>query len=130
MIQKYRAFIKAEKRMVEVDAINFDFKEIRYNTRPPTDEEKKRVDAKYLAEKALFDDIVLMLGVEIKQKWVFEGDIVKTYFTADSTHSHTLKVVFYNGIFRADNNKGWELETYDEFEVIGNIYEHPHLLEG
>lgn len=78
-------------------------------------------------------------------KEIYEGDIVKNtweylshvlppneeevYETESSIHS----VMFDLGCFRlSGTNSNWggaPLDACDELSVIGNIYEHPHLLE-
>ena len=73
-------------------------------------------------------------GVEI-----FEGDVLKV-FIFDGKGPHA-KVIFKNGMFGIEDDMfgyGYDkgLYTLDQIisirdaEVIGNIYEHPHLLEG
>ncbi|WP_346234528.1 YopX family protein [Lysinibacillus telephonicus] len=60
-------------------------------------------------------------GVEI-----YEGDIVR-----HATDEGIYKVIFDDGGFYVENLFEYDFQTIDEYplEVIGNIYEHKHLLE-
>lgn len=65
-------------------------------------------------------------GVEI-----FEGDVVKTKY---GEHGRHIGVVKYGGAkFYSNGVKqylSWHEDLNGLFEIIGNRYEHPHLLEG
>lgn len=64
-------------------------------------------------------------GVEI-----FEGDVVKTKY---GKHGRHIGVVKYGGAkFYSDGVKqylSWHEDLNGLFEIIGNQYEHPHLLK-
>ncbi|WP_202809250.1 YopX family protein [Staphylococcus equorum] len=73
-------------------------------------------------------------GVEI-----FEGDVLKV-FIFDGKGPHT-KVIFKNGMFGIEDDMfgyGYDKGLYPldqiisirDTEIIGNKYEHPHLIEG
>lgn len=54
------------------------------------------------------------------QKEIWEGDICKFIFDDIGT------IEFSNGCFKWS----WLLPSFQDLEVIGNRFEHPHLLEG
>ena len=64
---------------------------------------------------------------------IFEGDIVKADvdFEPNGRIGWIGKIVFQNGAFcfwRKENDV-YELNRYHNFEIIGNIYDNPELLE-
>lgn len=65
-------------------------------------------------------------------KDIYEGDIIKCIrncITKDGEVIHT--VGFYNGCFGAEGGSPlWNLVDSFRPEIIGNIYEHPHLKHG
>lgn len=68
-------------------------------------------------------------------KEIYEGDIVKggTDYTKYVNETYDVSVVEYanHGFWIKDESFGWEGEglwDWNDLEVIGNIYEHPHLL--
>ena len=121
MIPKFRAWIKNDKEMIDVDEIHFD---------------NGKLD--FIGDAITFmrtvDEIELMQSTGLfdkNNKEIFEGDIVLVL--------GSLYTVFY------DNEKGsYRLKPHDDrwnvdymsnfshggnFEIIGNIYENPELLE-
>ena len=95
-----------------------------------------------------FDDIALLEYTGLKDKngtEIYEGDIIGDLDVEETENIITLKprifTVKWNnailGFLRFDNQIGrfkGHIGLYDEdfshIEVIGNIYEHPHLLGG
>lgn len=125
MIPRYRAWNKIHKIMYEVDdimSINFGKSEIGVKTL--FFDQTNRYN---------FDDIVLMQSTGMRDKndrEIFEGDII------DSTDGFLAGVIEFRvslGMFVSD------LVEYNNFErlcnvassrkIIGNIWEHPELLE-
>lgn len=125
MIPRYRAWDKIHKIMYEVDdimSINFGKSEIGVKTL--FFDQTNRYN---------FDDIVLMQSTGMRDKndrEIFEGDII------DSTDGFLAGVIEFRvslGMFVSD------LVEYNNFErlcnvassrkIIGNIWEHPELLE-
>lgn len=129
-IPKFRAWVKAGKRMLPVGEIDFDY-EFAY-----LEEENG-----YRCERD-FDEIELMQFTGLKDKngkEIYEGDIINYKY---SRHTSTQFVVKYNE-FQAtfvvvDNHNDLvytfrELADYiqlNSLEVIGNIYENKELLGG
>ena len=119
---KFRVYISKYKILDTPDIINFNTQEVKY-------------DSDYYS----LDDIELMQYTGIKDKKgkeIYEGDIV--LIRIDKTNIlHKTIVKFKHGAFIADiisDNDYIYLFHFgfnkDDFEVVGNIYENPELLEG
>jgi len=125
MIPRYRAWDKIHKIMYEVDDImSIDFGKSEIGVKTLFFERTNCYD---------FDDIVLMQSTGLRDKngkEIFEGDII------DSTDGFLTGVIEFRvslGMFVSD------LVEYNSFErlcnvassrkIIGNIREHPELLE-
>lgn len=128
---KYRAWLKEEKKMVNVETIDFTDKSMQYL-------EKNEIIDAYLLRRIIFDDVELMQYTGIKDKngkEIYEGDIV--LIRIDKTNIlHKTVVKFKHGAFIADiigDNDYIYLFHFgfnkDDFEVVGNIYENHKLLE-
>lgn len=96
------------------------------------------------------DDLVIMQSTglqDINKKIIFEGDIVRSKeypFWCEDKYNYSAEICwakesaqFFYYVFRnkdadvvgrSTGNTG-TLEDYDNWEVIGNIYENPELLE-
>lgn len=128
---KFRAWLKEEKKILNVETIDFSEKSIQYL-------EKNEIIDAYLLRTTFLEDIELMQYTGIKDKndvEIYEGDIV--LIRIDKTNIlHKTVVKFKHGAFIADiigNNDYIYLFHFgfnkDDFEVIGNIYENKNLLE-
>lgn len=123
---KFRAWDKKTKTMYEVKSIVFTLQSMLCVN-------KKAV----YPERTLYlddDDTILMQYTGLKDKngvEIFEGDVVKLQYTIASDFELFEVHQFRGGMWRIDNRRrGSELWLRNEdCEVIGNIYEHPHLLE-
>jgi uncharacterized phage protein (TIGR01671 family) len=118
---KFRAWLKTNKIMTEIDKIDFINNEVAFGF-----------------YEGSIDAVELMQYTGLKDKngkEIYEGDIVKMYFDKDEI-SNWLYASFSNETLK----NGFFFETVeipecyskpfpDEFEVIGNIYEHKHLLD-
>ena len=125
---KFRAYIKATNKIEEVISINFDTKTII----------TKNIHCYE------FKDVILMQYTELKDKNVekiYEGDIllapewfgrlkcVCIYQQENNVNPiQGFGLYSYDSYFRKYNTLV-ESDEWDEFEVIGNIYDNPELLE-
>lgn len=123
MIPKFRAWIKAEKKMYEVDGINTAYNRV------------------YTRHKIfLLSELILLQSPGLKDKngkEIFEGDVVvcsTIYNKVNIEHRGT--VVFERGAFivgsktMTDSYMTFiELDSDWDTEIIGNIHEHSHLLK-
>ena len=129
---KFRAYLKEEKKMVNVETIDFSEKSIQYL-------EKNEIIDIYLLRTKFLEDIELMQYTRIKDKngkEIYEGDILKYNFPFDGRLKHVSPVKFLEteASFGIKDIYGNEIPLYritanNYFEVIGNIYENPELLE-
>lgn len=118
----YRAWLKKDKKMVEVKSIHFGTKKIMYGY--------SESSHCYGNVTCKFDDCELMqfTGLTDKNgKQIFEGDIVKL-------GTGEIRFVFYGCSSFRHTNYGKYAKEFDHkdkgYEVIGNIYDNPELLGG
>lgn len=125
MIPKYRAWDKTDKEMYLVDEINFN-----------------RGEFESIGDGITFlrgaDEVVLMQSTGLKDKngkEIFEGDVVTNGWKRQVVTFGTQEVEEDFGsirIYRGFNlylGGGYPNAIMSEFEVVGNIYENPDLLE-
>ncbi len=115
---KFRAYLKKYEAIYEVISIDFPNKEIFITNK---DNDEMIVD---------FDDVILMQYTGLKDKSsveIYEGDIVKY------KNNHVMEVIFdteENPSFMVeDDERLLFINKKCSYEVIGNIYENPELLE-
>ncbi|PTI25061.1 YopX family protein [Staphylococcus xylosus] len=120
MIPKFRAWLKDREKIVDVVEIDYRCNCIIW------------INVKY-TEIEDFKDIELLQSTGVKVmngKEIFEGDVVKTNHGERGRHIGV--VTFRPGEFISKGVKQYEgciEKLHGEFEIIGNKYEHPHLLE-
>ena len=128
---KFRAWLKEDKKMVNVETMDFTDKSMQYL-------EKSEIINAYLLRRVTFDDAELMQYTNLKDKngkEIYEGDIVLIKLDETSTWHKTV-VGFKKGAFIADLIDKEDYVyifhhrfTGDDFEIIGNVYENKNLLE-
>lgn len=130
MVPKFKAYLKIHKKIVNVREIDY-----RCNCIIWMNEKYTEIEG--------FEDIELLQSTGVKDKngvEIFEGDVLDLPVAIDT---ETLKgeVVFENGVFGIKDilyGRGFEIGLVPLIEIIlakkviiiGNKYEHPHLLEG
>lgn len=130
---KFRAWLKEDKKIVNIETIDFSEKSIQYL------EKNKIIDA-YLLRRVVFEDVEIMQYTGIKDKngkEIYEGDILKYKFLYDRRFKHVslVKFVETEASFGIKDIYGNEIPLYritanNYFEVIGNIYENEELLKS
>ena len=131
MIPKFRAWMKSLKWMCDVTNISFDSKFVDICQQGDTE--------RYTEMSVEFDEITLMQSTGLfdkNGKEIFEGDIL-----ACKTDDEVINLnVFWDeehALFMFESKKYNEQEPLAElvenntypFEIIGNVYENPELLE-
>ena len=129
---KYRAWLKEEKKMVNVETMDFTDKSMQHL-------EKNEIIDAYLLRRVVFEDVEIMQYTGLKdknEKEIYEGDILKYNFPYDGRLKHIslVKFVETEASFGLKDIYGNEIPLYriaanNYFEIIGNIYENPELLE-
>ena len=121
---KFRAWLKEEKKMVNVETIDFTDKSMQYL-------EKNEIIDAYLLRTTFLEDIELMQYTGINDKngvEIYEGDIIICKYGPEIM----MEVKWIDegfrtlGKYNGDNYVGY---VKNSAEVIGNIYENPELLE-
>lgn len=120
---EFRAWLKKEKKIVDVREINFASQQINFETDD---------DILY----AFFDEIELLEYTGFKDKngkKIFEGDIVR--FEVDDIHTKPFYIDYdindcSFSLFRNDSvDRGLLAHHQKDIVVIGNIWEHKEVLD-
>lgn len=125
---EFRAWLKNEKKMVEVEEINFIYEVIRFK-------DYKNPFTEPIERTVSFKDIELIQCTGFKDKYnvkIFDSYIVKITIKDKITIAEVkwsekrCKFIFVCG----EDTIGLEyFQINSELEVIGNIYENPELLK-
>ena len=126
---RFRAWDKFDEKMLEVHGINFDAQGIWT---------REMIDVESDGNFVFLDEVELLQSTGLKDKngvEIFEGNIVR--IKSSDGVDYKAVIIFKDGGFCAvdgieDNysTRRYQLHKGDfELEVIGNKYEHPHLLE-
>ena len=125
---KFRAWDERHNEMIRVISINFDEKFIRGLTEV---ESNLDIESSYN-----FEDVELLQSTGLfdkNGKEIFEGDIVKHDPMPNPFFGNTnFEIVqVRTGEWRIDSVRGGSVLAFHnhQVEIIGNKYEHPHLLE-
>ena len=123
---KYRAWLKEEKKMVNVETMDFTDKSMQHL-------EKNEIIDAYLLRRMVFEDVEIMQYTGLKDKngkEIYEGDILKYNFPYDGRLKHISPVTYLEtqASFGLKDIYGNEIPLYritsnNYFEVVGNIYE-------
>ena len=125
---KFRAWLKEEKKMVNVETIDFTDKSIQYL-------EKNEFINAYLSRRMIFGDVELMQYTGLKDKndkEIYEGDIL---FFRDENMKYvavwqdTAFIIKSIEIRKYSEKMCWLDDTEICCEIVGNIYENKNLLE-
>ena len=137
---EFRVWLKEYQKMIQVIDLDFDYQQV------GIDDFTSREYGTYLFIN--FRNIELMQYIGLRDKngvKIFEGDILKY---PDNDDPYCMGVVEYGHFncscchavfgFTTVNNKGYEIDMLVAnennctplYEVIGNIYENPELLES
>lgn len=137
MIPKFRAWDKEADTMHDVTSIWFDRNNEQYKLGHVSFPSQETVDT-------IFDNFELMQSTGLKDKngvEIFEGDIVKVsvhngFDYYDNEVCVVRKSRFHSGLVCINPNNDMECRIFNQdvledyqYEVIGNIYENPELLE-
>lgn len=130
MIPKYRMWNKITSRLHGVDGLYFDSEEVQYK------------DEVGVLRFIKFENTILMQSTGLRDKngkEIFEGDIVTDGdVTSDIKYHQTLGFYMIGKYgFSVPFGQGVDVEYFEEFadhvsktfEVVGNVYENPELLE-
>lgn len=121
MIPRYRAWLKEDKEMIDVEEINFFNGEFDFIG-----------DA--ITWMCKSDDCVLMQSTGLRDKngkEIFEGDVVKMAKNVYSEPTYYEVVRHRGGAYRLESKQyGCELWLrHTDCEIAGNIYTNPELAE-
>lgn len=122
---KFRAWLKEDKKMVNVETMDFTDKSIQYL-------KKSEIINAYILKRESFDDVELMQYTGVKDKngkEIYEGDIV---ILNDAEEENRCIVKYkYGSYILIDGDLRENLSNVEDrfLEVVGNIYQNKNLLK-
>ena len=91
------------------------------------DEEKEKPIEKHVVYT---DTIGQYTGLTDKNgKKIFEGDIVNIEYLETTVKNSVIEYIG-SSFYGSTDSDSWELDEYNQLEVIGNIHDNPELLKG
>ena len=133
MRYKFRAYHKKKERLVDVLEINFEYNMVTLATETDSDEEYY-----WWSSTCPLEEVELMQYTGLTDKdgrEIYEGDIVRQYPRSGYEHIVTngdIGIVESSHgayVIRNSHSGRTHFLFYSEQEVIGNIYQHKHLLK-
>lgn len=115
---KFRAYLKGTGIIVDVQDINYKYKEIVYE------------NEKYM-EVADFKDVILLQSTGLKDAHgteIYEKDIVRDSY-GDVFLIEWLDGSFVLTDFFSGGYDHCSIDDSEAYEIVGNQFEHPHLLK-
>jgi uncharacterized phage protein (TIGR01671 family) len=137
---KFRVWDKRQSHLIEsgksIGYCNFDIDMSGHLTREILNlfdsDTKKFIDGVNRSTTGSQDNYVIQqfTGIIDKNgKEIYEGDIiVQLIKNPVFSHGAAFAVEFKDNSLREEGIMGWNIDTYQTYEVIGNIYENPELL--
>lgn len=119
---KFRAWLKQEKKMVEVKSLHLSTRKIMYGYSNNSQSYGNKVMS--------FDDVILMQATGLKDingKDIYEGDMIKGFDGAYDYEGYIKYNESYYDVVCDDYNRA--LDFMEVIEVIGNIYENEELVK-
>ena len=120
---KFRAYIKKSKQLVQVKSIHLGTKKIMVGY-----SKSKNNYGNYTIS---FNEIELMQYTGLKDKngeEIYEGDILKSYYYIDTPNGEQER--YHQKEIKFDEiSCEYNINAFENLEVIGNIYDNPELLK-
>lgn len=112
---EFRAWVKEEKKMIDVFIINFIDKKI-----------KTLYGQDCINWEYTFDNIELMLGLKVYNKMVFVGDVIRIYGGEQMFGYYEIDKI---KIIKEIEDLFMLFNMDYGIDILGNIYENPELSE-
>lgn len=137
---KFRAWDKEEEEWLSIRTVGF-YEDGSLWYLQAWDDNENDIDPPYIEDDlGVKWELSQSTGLsDVHEVEIFEGDILKIFVLGNE--GAIAKVIFKNGMFGIEDDMygyGYDKGLYSldqilsirDAEIIGNIYEHPHLLKG